>query len=84
DTKGSIEVAGQPLALKSPKQAKSGGTSIALIPEDRKTEGLMLPMTVRENLSIAALGSVSRHGVIDRSAEQARIDELLKLLAIKA
>lgn len=84
DTKGSIEVAGRPLALKSPKQAKSGSTSIALIPEDRKTEGLMLPMTVRENLSIAALGSVSRHGVIDRSAEQAKIDELLKLLAIKA
>jgi ribose transport system ATP-binding protein len=44
----------------------------------------MLPMTVRENLSIAALGSVSKRGVIDRAAEQARIDELLKLLAIKA
>jgi len=44
----------------------------------------MLPMTVRENLSIAALGSVSRKGIIDRGAEAARVDELLKLLAIKA
>ena len=44
----------------------------------------MLPMTVRENLSIAALDSVSSRGVIDRAAEADRIDELLKLLAIKA
>lgn len=44
----------------------------------------MLPMTVRENLSIAALDRVSRNGVIDRAAELREIDELLKLLAIKA
>ena len=84
DVTGSIELSGLPVVLKSPKQAKSGDTSIALIPEDRKTEGLMLPMTVRENLSIAALGSVSRLGVIDRAVEQARIEEFLELLAIKA
>ena len=41
---------------------------MALIPEDRKTEGLMLPMSVRENLSFAALERVSRGGVIDRDA----------------
>jgi ribose transport system ATP-binding protein len=84
DLKGTIDVGGQPVTFRSPRQAKSGKTPIALIPEDRKTEGLMLPMTVRENLSIAALGSVSKRGVIDRGVEQARIDELLKLLAIKA
>ena len=33
---------------------------MALIPEDRKGEGLMLPMTVRENLSFAAIEQVSR------------------------
>ena len=33
---------------------------MALIPEDRKTEGLMLPMSVRDNLSFAALGGLSR------------------------
>ena len=35
---------------------------MALIPEDRKTEGLMLPMSVRENLSFAALERVERRG----------------------
>ncbi|KQV65318.1 sugar ABC transporter ATP-binding protein [Rhizobium sp. Root1220] len=84
DVKGDVRIDGRSVRLSSPKEAKSGATSIALIPEDRKTEGLMLPMTVRENLSIAALGSVSRNGIIDRGAEAARIDELLKLLAIKA
>ena len=56
---------------------------MALIPEDRKTEGLMLPMSVRDNLSFAALDHVSRAGVIDRDAEGRLIDELVKLLAIR-
>ncbi|MBB3310499.1 ribose transport system ATP-binding protein [Rhizobium sp. BK196] len=84
DLKGEVAIDGKLVALKSPGEAKSGEISMALIPEDRKTEGLMLPMTVRENLSIAALDRVSRNGVIDRAAELREIDELLKLLAIKA
>ena len=56
---------------------------MALIPEDRKTEGLMLPMTVRENLSFAALDRLSRGGIIDRAAEQRLIDDMVGLLAIK-
>jgi ribose transport system ATP-binding protein len=56
---------------------------MALIPEDRKTEGLMLPMTVRANLSFAALDRVSKGGIIDRAAEDKQIDAMIKLLAIK-
>lgn len=84
DLRGEVAVDGKPIRLKSPGAAKSRDIAMALIPEDRKTEGLMLPMTVRENLSIAALDRVSRNGVIDRAAELREIDELLKLLAIKA
>jgi ribose transport system ATP-binding protein len=43
----------------------------------------MLPMSVRENLSFASLDRVSKGGVIDRAAEQAKIDEMIRLLAIK-
>ena len=39
---------------------------MALIPEDRKTEGLMLPMSVRVNLTFAALDRISWWGVVDR------------------
>ena len=56
---------------------------MALIPEDRKTEGLLLPMSVRDNLSFAALDRVAKAGVIDGAAETRRIDEMIRLLAIK-
>jgi ribose transport system ATP-binding protein len=80
---GHILVDGRPVRISSPAAAKSDRIGMALIPEDRKTEGLMLPMTVRENLSFAALDRLSPAGIIDRPAEQRLIDEMLKLLAIK-
>jgi ribose transport system ATP-binding protein len=57
---------------------------MALIPEDRKSEGLMLPMSVAENLTMAGLGRVSRFGVIDSTKERERVAELLKRLQIQA
>ncbi|TGQ85074.1 ATP-binding cassette domain-containing protein, partial [Mesorhizobium sp. M1C.F.Ca.ET.204.01.1.1] len=52
---GEILVDGKAVSIASPSAARDGRIGMALIPEDRKTEGLMLPMTVRENLSFAAL-----------------------------
>ena len=47
-------------ASASPRDAIRHGLAIALVPEDRKTEGLMLPMSVRDNLTLAVLGAASR------------------------
>jgi ribose transport system ATP-binding protein len=80
---GEISVEGKPVRIGSPRKAKQGEIGMALIPEDRKTEGLLLPMSVRDNLSFAALDRVSRGGVIDSAAENSRIDEMIRLLAIK-
>jgi ribose transport system ATP-binding protein len=80
---GTIAIDGKPVKIGSPAAAKRDGIGMALIPEDRKTEGLMLPMTVRENLSFAALEKLSTGGVIDRGNEQKMIDDMVKLLAIK-
>ena len=55
---------------------------MALIPEDRKTEGLMLPMSVRENLSFAALSRVSKGGVVDATQENKLVGEMIDLLGI--
>lgn len=82
-TSGTISIDGAARSITSPGAARAGTIGMALIPEDRKTEGLMLPMTVRENLSFAALDRLSRHGVIDRDRENASIDEMVRLLAIK-
>ena len=56
---------------------------MALIPEDRKTEGLMLPMSVRDNLAFAALDRLSRDGIIDRAAETRAIGEMIELLGVR-
>jgi ribose transport system ATP-binding protein len=81
---GEIRVAGAPASPSSPHAAKTKRIGMALIPEDRKTEGLMLPMSVRENLSFAALQRVSKGGVIDRARETKLVAELMDLLEIHA
>ncbi len=80
---GEILVGGRPVAISGPSEAKSPRNRIALIPEDRKTEGLMLPMSVANNLSFASLGRLSQAGIIDRAAERQSIAEMIRLLAIK-
>ncbi|MBL8583248.1 MAG: sugar ABC transporter ATP-binding protein [Rhizobiaceae bacterium] len=80
---GEIRVDGAPVRVSSPAAARADGIGMALIPEDRKTEGLMLPMSVRENLSFAALDRIAPHGIINRGIEDGKIEEMVRLLSIK-
>jgi len=80
---GSVSVDGKVRHIHSPAQAKSPSVGLALIPEDRKTEGLCLPMGVAANISMAALGSMTRGLVVDRALEGRKIDEMAKKLKIK-
>ena len=80
---GEMLIDGKRVAIGSPRAAKSKKIGMALIPEDRKTEGLMLPMSVRDNLSFAALDRLSHFGIIDRAAERKAIDEMIELLGIR-
>ena len=57
-----MRIDGKPVAIAGPDVAKRSTIGMALIPEDRKTEGLMLPMSVRDNLSFAALGAIVELG----------------------
>ena len=52
---GTVKVEGRNLGLTGPRQAMTATLPLALIPEDRKVEGLMLPMSVRDNLTLASL-----------------------------
>jgi ribose transport system ATP-binding protein len=81
--RGEVLVDGRPVTIASPLAAKSDAISMALIPEDRKTEGLMLPMSVRDNLSAAAFGRISSFGVIDQTQQNALVTEMVNLLDIK-
>jgi len=80
---GEIKIDGKATRLDSPASARNKNVGMALIPEDRKTEGLMLPMSVRDNLSFASLDRLATRGVIDSSREQQSIDEMVNLLTIK-
>jgi ribose transport system ATP-binding protein len=80
---GSVRIDGQSYSASSPARAKAPSCGMALVPEDRKTEGLLLPMAVRDNLSLAAIGRLGRFGVVDRTAEERAVDEMIARLHIK-
>jgi ABC-type sugar transport system ATPase subunit len=58
--------------------AASIRAGVALIPESRKDDGLVLGRPVRENVSLPSLPSLSRLGFIRRPAEDARVHEALR------
>jgi len=75
---GSVTVAGAPLLARSPREAIARG--VVYLPEDRKTQGLVLGMRVRENATLAVLRRLSRFGVVrgrlERERAQRQVDEL--------
>jgi ribose transport system ATP-binding protein len=81
---GVVRMSGRPAAISGPRAAKSAPLPMALIPEDRKTEGLMLPMSVADNLTLPALDNLSQLGIINPRRETAAIRAMMDLLAIKA
>ena len=80
---GEIRVNGGRLSIHHPRRAKGSDVGMALIPEDRKTQGLLLPMSVRDNLVLSAASDLSNHGVIDRRRERTAIDKAVTRLQIK-
>lgn len=80
-TAGDIKVDGKPVRIKSPHDAAKLG--IALVPEDRKTEGLLLPMSVGVNLTLAVLPQISVMGVIRGGHERRLGHDMVEALKIK-
>ena len=80
---GTVRIQGREGVPSSPGAATSPKLGMALIPEDRKTEGLMLPMSIADNISITALKWLSPRSVIDRTAERNAVDGMVKKLQIK-
>jgi ribose transport system ATP-binding protein len=64
-TAGEVLLKGKPVRLAGPRAAMDAG--MALVPEDRKTQGLILPLPVDENITLATLPHVSRSGVVSNS-----------------
>jgi ribose transport system ATP-binding protein len=81
---GTVSI-GRPLApvrIDSPADAVRQG--IALITEDRKGEGLLLPHSIAANVSLGNMGSVSRWGIVEARREQALALKQMEALRVRA
>ncbi len=78
---GEVLVAGQVVQNDSPRSAMQAG--LALVPEDRKHDGLVLEMGVRENLSLATLHRDQRSGFLNKAKERALCEEMIPAMRIK-
>ncbi len=79
---GQISVAGRIIRSRTPRDAIRAG--MALVPEDRKASGLIQELTVRENISLAALRDNKRAGGFLNSAFERKVaDEMIARLSIR-
>ena len=78
---GTVNVCAKTVVPGSPRGAMDAG--IALVPEDRKHQGLFLEMGVRENLSIASLHQEQSAGFLNKQAEKALCEEMIPAMRIK-
>ncbi|HET9992473.1 MAG TPA: sugar ABC transporter ATP-binding protein [Kofleriaceae bacterium] len=79
---GTVCVDGTPVALTNPRAAIAAG--FAYVPEDRKAMGLVLGLSVADNLALSALGRLSKHGVVDSASVEHSALTRLRELSIKA
>ena len=78
---GELFLHGKKIDPKTPAQALALG--IAYISEDRKAEGLILGLSVQENMSLCALDLFSKGWQLDHAAEAMAVDDFIKLFNIK-
>jgi len=79
---GTVHLRGNPLPLSDPRAPIAGG--LALVPEDRKKQGLILDMSVRENITLTCLPREKRHGLfLNPPREEGISHEMIDQLGIK-
>jgi galactofuranose transport system ATP-binding protein len=78
---GTVTLDGAPLRLKSPGDAVEH--KIGMASEDRKTEGIIPQLSVRENLTLALLPHLRRRGIVDRRQQTEIVDRFIRSIGIK-
>jgi ribose transport system ATP-binding protein len=81
--RGRVCIDGQPVNISSPAKAASAGINLALIPEDRKTEGLILSMSVGDNATLSTIDRIARFGLIDHRQEREAIQQVIEQMRVK-
>lgn len=78
---GHIDCDGEPLRIGTPSDMIEQG--IVYVPADRRTEGLFLRHSLRENIGFPHIGSWSRRGVISRATERSSVARTIDRLNIR-
>ncbi len=78
---GEVELDGAPYRPRGPREAIARG--VVYLPEERKTQGLVLGMRVRENVTLAVLPALCRFGVVRTEAERARAQAAVDALELR-
>lgn len=68
--RGTIEVDGKVRHIRNPRDALRAGIGMALVPEDRRNQGLLLTKSIRENISLPMLARVSHFGFLQPVLER--------------
>lgn len=79
---GSAYVNEKPVIIKSPKDAINKG--IGLVPEDRKLQGLVLGMSIKENMLLTILRKICFMGLINKEKQTGIYSTYIKSLSVKA
>jgi simple sugar transport system ATP-binding protein/ribose transport system ATP-binding protein len=78
---GTVEMLGESVRIKSPGDAVRAG--MAMVPESRKDQGLMMRRSIVENVSLPHLRGVSRAGVIDGAREKDEVSDMARQLDVR-
>ena len=81
-TAGVIKIEGQTALIRNPKEAIKRG--IALIPEDRKKDALLLDMSIAQNISLASLENIEKNYLLNSHSENKQADGYREKLSIKS
>ena len=79
---GTIHLSGQAVSPQEPAQAIALG--VGYCSEDRKADGIVPDMSVRENMTLSILPRLTSMGIVDEARQREIVDKFMKRLAIKA
>jgi rhamnose transport system ATP-binding protein len=77
---GEVRLAGKPFKIKSPREAMAHG--LVYVPEDRQHHGLLMPMTISQNMTLSILERLAPHGWLREQAERTVTQDYVQKLRI--
>jgi ribose transport system ATP-binding protein len=78
---GTVTLAGKLLDLSSPRAVLKAG--VCMVPEDRKGEGLILTMSIRENMTLPSLDCFTKYGLLSNKHEHNAVTRMIKNIGVR-